>query len=167
MAETDWKPGDVAIRTYLGGSGYTMRSMAVECPIVHHGGGVHWHHENGGWDPLDGDKTEYRRLLVIDPEDRETVERLTKAYEQCYEGSFATKREAMQAALNAMLEPPKPPKPDEPLGLGAAVHACAYTDEVRPFVRTASERAPWHDADGNGHEWAELDAVEVLSEGVR
>jgi hypothetical protein len=67
-----------------------------------------------------------RPLVVIDPEDREQVERLTKALvEAAYrhsnvvvsdQASTATR----QAALREFADP-KPPKPAEPTGLGAVV----------------------------------------------
>ena len=113
-----------------------------------------------------------RRLLVIDPEDREQVERL---YDDYGRRSVVDRDHGignMQDALRAMLAPPKPPKPAEPMGLGAVV-----VDErgVR-WVRVESAkglRNPWqatlHPAEPDAIRslsYAAIDAVEVLSQGI-
>lgn len=71
-----WKPGDVAMRSDAQGT----ESLAVcvdSCP--RHMAAAHWHTFRDGrmdWDTLDFNGVTYRPLVVIDPEDREQVERL-------------------------------------------------------------------------------------------
>lgn len=68
---SEWKPGDVGANVNFGYRGIFVES----CPIPEHGrkGGACWHNESGFSDPPDSPR---RRLVVIDPEDREQVERL-------------------------------------------------------------------------------------------
>jgi hypothetical protein len=157
----EWKPGDVAICT-------------IEGAVVVRTDSGTWHHP--GYDSAQGlNDKDLRPLVVIDPEDRASVERLVHNYVAAANaatppygvGKVDTEAVAteMQAALREFANP-TPPKPEEPTGLGAVVEAAAYTDEVRPFVRCPSDASPWTDDGGNGHAWSELDVVRVLSEGV-
>lgn len=57
------------------------------------------------------------------------------------------------------------PKPKEPTGLGAVVEDA----EGRRFVLHNlydGDAKPWCDEDGVGHDWAQINAVKVLSGGV-
>jgi hypothetical protein len=56
-------------------------------------------------------------LVVIDPEDREQVDRLVRSY---HNQNLFSVVDDMQAALREFADP-KPPKPAEPTGLGAVV----------------------------------------------
>jgi hypothetical protein len=105
---------------------------------------------------------EIRPLVVLDPEDREQVKRLLVAILAHHDPLHPDGR-GIVAALRSLIAPPRP---EEPTGLGAVVEASSYTDDLRPFVRCASESAPWMDERGNGHDWSELDVERVLSEGV-
>jgi len=167
----EWKRGDVALRTSANSDPYTMRSMtALTCGSPGHDAGLHWHHENGGWDPIEGRPT-FRPLVVIDPEDREQVKRLDIALSamsfsarNC--GSFSV----LQAALREFADP-TPPKPAEPTGLGAVVEC----SDGRVFVvdHVHSDGTPrWYGPDVPGGDaysrpaWSTIPAVRVLSEGV-
>lgn len=113
-----------------------------------------------------------RPLVVIDPEDREAVERLLEflhraedsAHPAAYCGSFTCRTDSLREALREFANP-KPPKPDEPLGLGAVVE-----DVVgNRWVRTIEAHIPWYLNDSGGDVWRDYDAilaVKVLSEGV-
>ena len=154
----DWKPGDVAL---------------VE-------GHVSVMARNGAWQWADGFTTiplgPVRRLLIIDPEDREQVERLIEVMAQAkvwavipqeVDRIAAYRADQMQAALRAMLEPPQPPKPEEPLGLGAVVRDADGVSWVRVFPDGGP--AKWRRLGAGTNQprsvWSAIDAVEVLSEG--
>lgn len=99
----EWKPGDVAATDY---QGYKSRAFVVEgraCPLTHPEA-AHWHGQGGGWNPLDDRAASYRPLVVIDPEDREQVERLWVAM-------LNVNRANAQAALREFANPPEP-KPE-------------------------------------------------------
>jgi hypothetical protein len=70
--------------------------------------------EDGDRYPVAGD---YRPVVVIDPEDREQVERLCSGLLDIH---WYGNADAMQVALRKFANP-TPPKPDEPTGLGAVV----------------------------------------------
>ncbi len=108
----EWKPGQIAmvrdtVCMYLGQRG--------------------WEHGRDDSFAYRADIDDIRPLVVIDPEDREQVERFRDlasrfADDVPYsdgEGAYTT---AMQAALREFASP-TPPRPAEPLGLGAVVEA--------------------------------------------
>lgn len=120
-------------------------------------------------------------VVVISPEDREQVERLAVAYAtvesarsgdeyRAWENRSAEARGQITDSLSAALREfanPKPPKPDEPMGLGAVVEArCGCQAELRRFVRQGDVDPddPW-EAHCGWHVYADLDAVRVLSPG--
>jgi len=129
----EWKPGDVALRTSHNADPYAMRSMAaLTCSGVGHDRGLHWHHENGGWDPMEG-KPSYRPFVVIDPEDREQVKRLALAYcktfaagDSIVDRALSVCADQMQTALREFADP-KPPKCRAALTLttDAALYICS------------------------------------------
>lgn len=99
-----------------------------------------------------------RPLAVIDFEDREQAERLVQALKRAYWGDDASKVSsslvnAMQAALREFADP-KPPRPEEPVAVGALV-----TDhDGEMWVRhVRGEWACLHSAPGKDvRTWAEL-----------
>ena len=118
-----------------------------------------------------------RPLVVIDPEDREQVERLAKAmhesdhiapWHDLHNETRSQIEDAMQAALREFANP-TPPKPDEPTGLGAVVETAGGERWVRT---TTPDRdgdhlgKPWSDGIVRSH-WQVVPAVRVLSEGVQ
>ena len=118
----------------------------------------------------EGQVTEVRPLLVLDPEDREQVERLTRTYLRDYDGGVATVPQpgevnSMQAALRSLLSSAKP---EEPKGDGAVV----VDAEGNRYVRIGRDsRAQWmavvpRNPDRPWRYWSGIDAVRVLSEGI-
>lgn len=113
-----------------------------------------------------------RPLVVIDPESAEDVERFREIasrladevpYDECGDRPYTA---AMQAALREFANP-IPTRPDEPTGLGSVVED-AKGDQWVLINVTGSDMKParqWRTVWGN-RTWAEIDAVEVLSEGV-
>jgi hypothetical protein len=101
---------------------------------------------------------EPRPLVVIDPEDREQVERLTAAMVNEY--GVDVHYDETQAALRSLIAPPRPP---EPKGLGAVVEDA----DGRRWSR-ANDAGEWYSADGEevGPHYSHVAAVRVLSEGV-
>ena len=95
MSEHDWKPGDVAMV-----NGRVCIRRALD-----------WEHGLPDKYPFDTRREveDIRPLLVIDPEDREQVERLTGALVLTGAGRNDENHwPEVQAALRAMLAPPKP-----------------------------------------------------------
>jgi len=181
----EWKPGDVAMVSLFDGE--EVRAIRVaRCPMCRrHGDSPHWHcgSEHGGNLPSSKD-ADARPLVVLDPEDREEVERLMDTYMGQFDSypPSTTEADHMQAALRELANP-TPPKPDEPMGLGAVVEGvCGCSRDARRFVRDPDARdfnlppkrngmadgseVPWVSRCGH-HGYAEIDAVKVLSEGVR
>lgn len=149
-----WKPGDVAM---VPGVGPALRSTS------------------GAWlTPRDAGRmdtasfNEVRPLVVIDPEDREQVERLCLAARVAYDNRLGVgpqSFDAMQAALRSLIAPPNP---DEPTGLGAVVEVDSLVDEKAKalLVRSHAKREPWL-GDGLKREWDAIDGpIRVLSPGV-
>ncbi len=109
-----------------------------------------------------------RPLVVIDPENREQVERFTRSLPNDWnlvqvDDPMLADESADQIA--AALREFANPKPDEPLGLGAVVEG---SDGVR-WVRTHCELdATWREEGFSGvyRSWQAIDVVRVLSEGV-
>jgi hypothetical protein len=104
----------------------------------------------------------FRPLVVIDPEDREQVERLNTALLDASAGTYAPSRVA--AALRSLLAPPRPP---EPQGLGAVVEDAEGGRWVRIEFGGADEPllSAWR-GPVNLEDYSMIDVVRVLSEGV-
>ena len=120
--------------------------------------------------PLDGRgviKTT-RPLVVIDPEDREQVERLAREYVITWLGPREEVSpetvEQMQAALRSLIAPPKPP---EPTGMGAVVEDDEGVRYVGLGDHYGGGQLRWKG--GRGMTFTSYDrihAVRILSEGV-
>lgn len=161
-----WKPGDVAMVQMESG---TYRAIVTKRRQAS-GEPLQFLYETNGFDLVDhhAPGTTARPLVVIDPEDREQVERLLASLQSMSFAVWACGAfTCMQAALREFANP-TPPRPDEPRGLGAVVEDEAgdawvldrddnlgYLDVRWLNVRTRAHRR-----------YAEIDAVEVLSEGV-
>jgi hypothetical protein len=157
----EWKPGDVAM-------------IEVGCHANRHVGvftGAGWRYGDERWVADDAAiVTVVRPLVVIDPEDREAVERLVHVFSgqrDWYADTVRQRSDAMQDALREFANP-TPPKPDEPQGLGAVVQR---EDGIR-WVR--GERG-WTNLDAQGRflnwsNWSEVNELSpvttVLSPGV-
>ena len=105
-------------------------------------------------------RRELRPVVVIDPDDREEVERLLAIY---HGWKWARERseasiDDMQAALREFAKP----KPPEPTGLGAVVRSSTGVT----YVRLEGPGEPWFAPDCTDWCWSEIDVVKVLSEGV-
>lgn len=107
-----------------------------------------------------------RPLVVIDPEDREQVERLeSELARRCGwlvgdAGINVSRRAAMQAALREFANPT--PRIEEPTGEWAVVL------DVNGNIWTRFNRVHWSSeaSPNNRQTWGELDVVRILSEGV-
>ena len=152
MSAPEWRPGDVAECDGL-------RVMFTRSP---YGDSLRCFDEEG--DERAGSVfTKARRLVVIDPEDTEQVERLRDAWADNF-GVLGLER--LRAALREFATP-TPPKPEEPLGLGAVV----VERSGQYWVHTATA-SPGHTqwvmagCPSIVRDYADLDVVRVLSEGV-
>jgi hypothetical protein len=166
VSRREWKPGDVAL---------------VDGCVA-----LVWREEGGDSRPSfvytdrDGDScsvwansNDARTLVVIDPEDREQVERVLIAmtewagrvpYSDMREDGDLTQLDAAQAALRSLIEPPRP---EEPTGLGAVVEDA----DGATYTRLDGDFAPWyktgvHYSDRPWRYFKDLTVVRVLSEGV-
>ena len=156
----EWKPGDVALVPGVG------KALVLD---------------DGRWStqprgvihPRKGFEDLYkaRPLVVIDPEDREQIERLAQLLHD-YDAHLADDphRESAWVSLTSdalrKYANPKPPKPEEPTGLGAVVEDA----EGRRWVQVDAEGGMWLPQDNLHERWRsyyEVDAVHVLSEGVQ
>ena len=150
----EFKPGDVVVHPKYG-RGIVQTKGWVEFADV------------GNYADYADVAADLRRLVVIDAEDRRQVEQLEAAVREANGWNMLhheRRTAALQAALREFADP-KPPRPEEPTGLGAVVEAT----HGNYFVR--SERnpdRPW-DRRGGGvcsYGWGEIDAVRVISEGA-
>jgi hypothetical protein len=153
LTRHEWEPNDVVIGSINRWTGRLFRADS-----------------NDAW--IDGDRTEWsddhvhnvRPLVVIDPEDREQVERIRGCFTDA-----GLPYETCRAELLALSDSWKPP---EPTGLGAVVEAA----DGQRWLRTAAsvEGCVWRLAfrgTGTNHvyaarSWDGIAAVKVLSEGV-
>lgn len=165
---TDFEPGDLAvIRWRHDESAGTTRAVR----------------DRKGWTSLDetvgfilsGDVIDGRPLLVIDPEDRGQVERLTSVMmSNGWSGIDAEPPDDMQRVLREFANP-MPPKPAEPTNYLAV----AQTSDDKRYWRWSAGVAhtgwPWRllgavhadtEEDDGNFRWDDLDVVEIVSEGV-
>lgn len=157
---TDFKPGDVVVW-----------DVSPVRGVVTTKGTVRW--GDGSDSPLSR-ALDLRRLVVIDPEDRDAAERLSSLVEANGGPTFFNVGvNSLQAALREFATP-TPPRPDEPTGLGAVVEDAdglkwVSVEEMPPFGRWYCGVLPDDDcsiADGAFRDWSDIDVVRVLSEGV-
>ena len=124
-------------------------------------------------DMIESVKVNGRPLVVIDPEDREAVERLNRLQDEVYEATRKSRAEydaeydvdVMQAALWGFAKPE--PKFDEPVGLGAVVEDESGQRWIRATKYTTVRL--WRGCDDHTQgrrRWDEISAVRILSEGV-
>lgn len=178
---TDWKPGDVAMVTWVDDYDGDVQT-AVRVMV-----------SNGTTDDAPGQRRpawwggdgylaagmkglSARPLVVIDPEDRKQVDRLADALIEamCKADTGWDKARAYEVRSHmrtALIEfaNPTPPKPDEPQGLGAVVEDAAGD---RWVLVTGDDEFPWAKVPAGEWQiecfaWHEFDAVRVVSEGVR
>jgi hypothetical protein len=142
----EWKPGDVAVLDYSRGSFVSVFTAAD-----------YWRTQEDT--TAMGDLAlAVRPLVVIDPEDREQVERLVSlaSHNSCIG------IESWQAALREYANP-TPPRPEEPAGLGAVVE----DEDGENWVRFSSKTGWWWRRwNGENKRWADISAVRILSSGV-
>jgi hypothetical protein len=100
-----------------------------------------------------------RLLVVIDPEDRGQVESLVKAVFGI-PNPFPVRTEEAQAALRAMITPPKPP---EPTCLGAVVEDADGVQWLRGFGQPGYY--VWSAKDTDRCQYRNIAAVKVLHPG--
>lgn len=109
-----------------------------------------------------------RPLVVIDPEDAEQVDTLTKALVEAahLHGNFAVSDNGIHpdTTARALREFTNPtPRIEEPMGLGAVVE----DDAGDLLVRFRDDEEAWHCSHtGTDFAWSDLNVVRVLSEGV-
>lgn len=173
----EWKPGDVAV--IEGWADGKSKVVIVRVRRESADQSLEFAYVEGGFDLVDELAAGFtaRPLVVIDPEDREQVERLADVFCAIPSSGWVAQ---MQAALRSLVAPPRP---KEPTGLGAVVEAtCGCSDEVRRYVRDPDARdfnmpfkrpgdetgadIPWVARCGH-HAYSKLSDIRVLSEGVQ
>jgi hypothetical protein len=164
MTTREWQPGDVVARP--GGIRGIVAERGPGCgPHLMPGDVLHVHYSDGDWD-LATDAI--RPLVVIDPEDREQVERLVDSILQ-HGYEFRDGGTSDLAAALREFASPTPPKPDEPTGLGAVVEdAQGALHVLTPRTREAdAPEACWIDRLGDFRSWDAIDVVKVLDNGYK
>lgn len=106
-------------------------------------------------------------VVVIDPEDRDDVQRVCDALYANGSRRFGVELDWLdvQDALRSLIEPPAPPRPPEPTGLGAVVE----DEDGKLWIRTADTdcACPWARASAYEEvDYDQIEAIKVLSEGV-
>jgi hypothetical protein len=125
-------------------------------------GGKRWSDDSSVWVFADGKyrdrgESNSRPVAVIDPEDDTTLSRLWRLLPDSL-----VSIDQLQYTLREFADP-KPPKPEEPTGLGAVV---VDTGGCR-WVRFSAKTGPWwRNHSGSNLRYSNIDAVEVLSHGV-
>lgn len=167
----EWKPGDVGLWEHLDATAIALQ--VAECPNDRHTDGPHWHTDNGGWVARD---EHVRPLVVLDEQNSDQVEQLAALLWPHYaenERARLRKTDIVRAALRSLVEPPKPPRPEEPTGLGAVVEDARGHKFVRVAVAFDGwmHGKQWQRIGGEinavrNFGWLDLDVVRVLSEGV-
>lgn len=162
----EFKPGDVAKACYDGDELIYLRVRSR-----YNEKGERWESQEGSHSYAFESADWFRPLVVIDPEDREQVERLARLWAS-HAGEFDTTPGRMAAALREFANPTPPI--EEPTGLGAVVEDA----EGRKFVRVADPvdgwmvGKQWQRIGGEisavrNFGWSDLrNVVRVLSEGV-
>jgi hypothetical protein len=162
---SEYKPGTVAL---VEAGCWANRVVAIRTGVPNNMGWAYCGTRDGqstqAWSPdTSGIVTPLRPLAVIDPEDRGEVERLMDPLRRMGFAPHACGAvDCLTTALREFAKP-TPPKPAEPLGLGAVVEDA----EGRWWSRLGGTTGyPWHHGlQGRAH-YAHIDAVRVLSEGV-
>lgn len=157
MTGREWQPGDVAMVTV----GYEANRH------VGWFDGSGWRYATDLWASSDPAIVTARPLVVIDPEDREQVERLLSLTDGCFndvrvDGTGPTAVDLAQIRLREFASP-TPPKPDEPTGLGAVVE-----DAKGGLYLLAHPGEAWMQVGiGSLCRWRDIDAVKVLDDGYK
>lgn len=175
----EWKPGDVAlarIKPKVDGRDVT----GGWSPVIRDNTGSWASGAAMGREVFDRDIIEIRPLVVIDPADREQMERLLDAHNKAEQeaackggecGSGSCWIDIMRGTFREFAAP-KPPRPDEPQGLGAVVEDAEGYAYIRIHVRDDIDFS-WSVVDEAANKgfrmwkWADIDVVRVLSEGVQ
>lgn len=155
----EWEPGDVAMVMHQG--------VEVMATCYDTGSERGWYHGLGVTDRHfigEVHRSIARPLVVIDAEDKHAVARLASLYSSV---DHRIGHRPLQAALREFASP-TPPKPDEPMGLGAVVEDADGVRHVRVFGIAKSAWLGHVEADGGERQrrYEDIAAVRVLSEGV-
>jgi hypothetical protein len=162
----DFQPGDVAMVTDRVFPGPPVLRIYGEYPPGENG---RWYEGHGGF--VRAERAVARRVVVIDPEDAEQVERLQEIasrwaddvpYSDMRRKGDLTYTAAMQAALREFAIPT--PRIEEPQGWGAVVEDAQGKRFV--FTGDRDHGGTWWLAAGEPFRWYAVNAVRVLSPGV-
>lgn len=164
----DFKPGDVVVHPKYG-RGIVQDSIVEWAAHV-------------DYSVLRKVAADLRRLVVIDAEDREQVERLRGLYvaeavergamHPQFAGQDELRRDAMQAALREFADP-KPPRIDEPGTWGVVEAACVHSDRRLSWMKHEDGNwwpfAPYGTADRRPmpDDWDSLVDPVLIREGVQ
>lgn len=177
---SEWKPGDVAMVTTASWGGLKGRT------------GRAWLNEVGCWVFADGEAfhssrddliKNVRPVVVVDPEDREQVERIYRGMwadtmdpDEMPQPGSTEYEEDIRALANSLREfaSPKPPKPEEPKRYLSVVRLADGRRYWRWSAGDVHTGHPWRllgavhaDTEDDGNfRWSDLDVVEVESDGI-
>lgn len=156
MTTTTWNRGDVV---FIPGVGRAICTGAGDRVLVGREDSNERH--TGGFAAV-------RQLVVIDPEDLEQARRLRKAFRD--EGGHALGADGVAAMQRALRSLNKPPKPDEPTGLGSVVEDSNGTSWILTNPRGEWKWQPANAGAGQAkhffRHWDEIDVIRVVTTGV-
>lgn len=157
---SEYEPGTIAMLTYGNGE----KEIGL-CVTAGHGGGDYkgrakW--RTASDELLWSSVTDIRPLAVLDPEDREDAVRALRAFHGIRPESAGSDDVSDAAASLRLLT--RPPKPEEPTGLGAVVEDAEGVLWVQFEAVTGYW---WRNRGGRNLRWSDIGAVRVLSEGVK
>lgn len=166
MSAREWKPGDVILVNGERGLVQRLSSGSLYVELAEYG-------KNSGRNLDTIVDRDIRPLVVLDPEDREQVERLVTLWSEAFDDvpPVPVEVDFMQAALREFVDP-KPPRPEEPTGLGAVVEDEAGEKHVRAGITHGGTMHDcWRQVTGRDigywQRWDRLNVVRVLHEGVQ
>lgn len=150
----EWKPGDVAMVPGPGRALLLDTGMWVTQRVGNK-------HDSKGFSEF----LDVRPLVVIDPENREDIERLLTLYTSGLTDRQLGAHSALTWALREYADPPAP-KPDEPQGLGAVIEDTDGKLWIRNEGDDETDTYIWrHGAVGRWSEYTDIDVARKLSEG--
>lgn len=164
----EWKPGDIALVTsWRGTDQVALRVAPRSAADAYVWVALNEHGDTRGLS--DGEVMAANPLVLINPEDRDQVERIYRGWCDSLGGPDLDQQvDAMQTALRGFASP-TPPKPDEPATWGVVKAACVHSDERRTWMR--HEDGNWYvvgtDTKNNPDDWDSLVDPEVIREGVQ
>ena len=152
-----FEPGTVAVATVRGMPNVRVfRSEGFWRTATEAGGNVtHWDYNGGA--------TDVRPLVVLDPDDTETLDRLVTLFQESWSGCEGSRGIGLAGALRNLTKPPRIPEP----GLWGVVEA-SFNGYRAKFVRmvTGPSAQQWADDESRWADWSDLIDPTLVRDGI-